>query len=77
MFTHSFPAFCANIFLCRWDKALINITLCFALSLFIVHIAKTNGLLLLPHAFLLDIATSALATAIAIGVGIFHKFKVI
>jgi len=69
----SLPDIFANAFLCRWDKALINIAIMFTACLLLVYVAKNWGLLLLPATVPYDIITAAVATLIAVVIGVARK----
>lgn len=73
MKSSNFPDFCAQAFLCRWDKATTNIALMFAASVLFVHAAKSVGLLFSPSDVAVDFATAVVVTLMAVGLGILRK----
>ena len=71
----SLPDFCAQAFLCRWDKAMVNIALMFSVFLLIVIASKSLGILFSPSTLVIDTTTATLATAAVIGLGYLRKIS--
>lgn len=73
MKSSNFPDFCAQAFLCRWDKATTNIALMFAVSVLFIHAGKSVGLLFSPSDIAVDFATAIVVTLMAISLGVLRK----
>lgn len=77
MKSSSFPDFCAQAFLCRWDKATTNIALMFAVSVVFIHAGKRAGLLFSPSDMVIDFTTGVVVTLLAVGLGILRKKEIV
>ena len=65
--------FCAQTFLCRWDKSLLNIVLLFLTSLLAVKVGKHYGILLGEQATILDMSTALFVTVMVLLAGYIEK----
>lgn len=71
--TESFPQFCNYAFWCRWDRALIHISILFLVCFSIVKIGKAGGILFGPEGGAFDIATASLVGLIVLVISIVDK----
>jgi len=67
--------FCGLAFWCRWDKALINISILFWVSFGLVKGGKHIGLLFSPSNLINDIATALIVTTTLLTAGLINKSR--
>lgn len=71
----TFSEFCAESFLCRWDKALLNIVLLFIVALGFVNAGKNFGVLMGSADPVQDFGTSFAVVIMALVIGMQHKTR--
>lgn len=71
----TFTQFCSLAFWCRWDKALINISILFWISFGLVKAGKYIGLLFGPSTLINDITTAFIATTALLTAGLINKSR--
>ncbi|MCV6623497.1 MAG: hypothetical protein OIF51_17295 [Cellvibrionaceae bacterium] len=72
----TFPQFCTQVFLCRWDRALVNTGVLFLIALGFVKGGKFVGILMGPPSMAADIATALIVTLAVLFIGYAEKQKI-
>lgn len=71
----TFSEFCADSFLCRWDKAMLNIVLLFIFALGMVTVGKHFGLLMGELEPVQDFGTALVVVIFMLMLGGHNKAK--
>lgn len=71
----TFSEFCAESFLCRWDKALLNIVLLFIVALGFVNAGKHLGVLMGSADPVQDFGTAFVVVLMTLVIGAQHKTR--
>ncbi len=71
----TFSGFCAESFLCLWNKALLNIVLLFIVALGFVNLGKHFGLLMGSADPVQDFGTAFIVVLMMLVIGAQHKIR--